>query len=191
MATSTQVSRSDYISLGVGQSFETTIDLKNICKFPEGEAKFQVKAEGVFEAAPLDSPAIIWEEYKNLLPYQQEKVLEINVGTKQETAEAKVTKRMETVDCIHERPAVLQKALQMVAYRANLTAFEAIHGDPEIFQKYFKTTLRYQHLLVSRNFHKIALEAGPSYGSEVAYSCGDVDAICQTRQDTIPDGTVG
>ncbi|CCX06378.1 Deuterolysin metalloprotease family-domain-containing protein [Pyronema domesticum] len=172
------LNESDYISLGVSQSFETTIDLKKIYKFPKGETKFQVKTEGVFEAAPLDSTANTWEEYKNLLPYQQEKVLEINVGIK----EAKVEKRMETVHCTPERQAVLQNALQMVAYRANLTAFEAIHGDPETFQRYFKTTLPDERLLVARKFHKIALEADPSYDTEVTYSCGDVDGICQNSK---------
>jgi hypothetical protein len=172
------LNESDYISLGVGQSFETIIDLKKIYKFPEGETKFQVKAEGIFEAAPLDSPATTWEGYKNLLPYQQEKVLEINVGTKG----AKVERRMETVDCTPERQSILQRALQMVAYRANLTAFEAIHGDPEIFQRYFKTTLPDERLLVARKFHNIALEVDPSYSSEVTYSCGDVDGICQNSK---------
>ncbi|KAI5820846.1 hypothetical protein BZA77DRAFT_348863 [Pyronema omphalodes] len=77
-----------------------------------------------------------------------------------------------TTLCTPAHKSLLETALQTAAHRAHLVSVSSIHGNPEIFQRYFKTTLPDERVFVAGRFHELAVALGAGGAGAVTYFCG-------------------
>lgn len=163
------------MTLGVGESTETTVDVASLYAIEGG--KYTISATDVVEYAEGNTTTIA-----GVIPYESNK-LEVEITADEislhSNAVAPLDKRTVVSQCSGSQSQDLRAALDYTVGLAGNSATAASSGSSSKFQEYFRTTASSTRSNVASRFRAISQEASSQTSGNTEYYCGDVLGACR------------